>query len=161
MLFNIWPDRSRHNYKVIKDSNNTEMLYDKPVELFINETGRCGKLVGGTPVPVHSKDNAASLEWRRAKQQFDKTFTCALKVGAYVDLYHDNDLTGRWGDRHERPDEEFVKAVRDCDPEAMVRFMLPYIYKRSTPECLIAEYKRLYARRRRDILVAAGARIKT
>lgn len=165
VLFGLYPTRSRHDYKVVRDTYGNEMLYGEPIKLLMNDAGTCAKLIGGTPTPTHQKDSHGSLEWRRAKHAFDKTFLCALKVGAFADLYHNAELCGNWKERTASTDEKFVEAVRACDPEAMVRFMLPFIYKRTTPEmsreCLIQEYKNLYARRRRDILVAAGARVKS
>jgi len=166
VLFHVWADRDRHNYKVLKDTAGGMVMYGEPVRLkMIGPNGISAQIIDGTPVPLLEKKADASTEWAKAKRQFDRSFKCALMVGAFVEVYHGEAMRDRmyWRHRNEMTTNRFVEIVRSMDLEAMVHYLLPLLYIRQTSDLgrdhLLAEYRRYYERRRRDILIAAGARV--
>jgi hypothetical protein len=158
-FFGVQFTRSRHGYKVMRDISGREVLSDHSIVLRMLPTGRTAVIDAGQPVPDLRKDDDASLEWMRAKRAFDKTLFCALKLGAFDELIKDTNVRASARGMH-IPVKPFIQAVQFMDMEAMVRLIAPHMHWASSDaEGWRHAYKKCYAQRRRDILIAAGARI--
>jgi len=161
MLFRLWTNRDKKKYLYVHDQHHTRFLADHPVTCRLERTG-C-RLLEGNPVPRITKDDAASLEWLRAYRTFEKSFRCAVIVGAYDEVIHDRGHPWRsgWKPHSEEQVAQFVELVKSCDVEGMVKHLAPNFGRHTTDaQSALAFLKLHYTRNRRDILIASGARVK-
>lgn len=137
---------------------------DRPIKF---KLGRTWRILEGEPVPAIEKSAEGSLEWQRAKRDFDKVFKVYCKLALAHSEYLRPEVRQEFRTQPEyrlQPDH-FVKAVKTADHEYMVRLLLSAVYwYAATPEQvaerIVGEYAAYYRRRRTQILVAAGARVE-
>jgi hypothetical protein len=168
LFFHLYTDRNKKKYKYVSGVVGRKYLVDAPVYGRFEQ----GKLllVDGKPIPTIEKDSDASLVWRRQKQQMDKAFTTCCKLeafGEYALRVNRMSMTQRDLGHSDRC-AEFVRLVRECDVHGMAAFMAAIglatwvDYKHDVlHQAFRDSYKNYYVRNRRDILIAAGARVET
>lgn len=168
VFFHLYTDRNKKKYKYVSDVVGRKYLVDAPVYGRFEQ----GKLllVDGKPIPDLVKDDAASLAWRRQRSEMTRAFTTCCKLHAFSELCPREARLGmpqREWDREKRI-AEFVRLTREVDVHGMAQFLVgcsmpSWVEYQPEPlhETLVNHYRSFYERCRRDILVAAGARVET
>lgn len=168
-FFGLSLDRDKKGYKYACDVLGTRFLVDAPIYGRF-EAGRL-LLVDGKPVPTLTKDADASLQWRRDKQAMDRVFLTCCKLHAFSE-YTSAEVRSELRQR-DLPDWAsgilgFVRLVQAKDADGMAKFLAAHVlrawasYQPDTIHvALKLAYQSFYASKRRDILVAAGARLET
>jgi len=168
VFFHLYTDRTMKKYKYVSDVVGRKYLVDAPVYGRF-EQGRL-LLVDGKPIPDLVKDDAASLAWRRQRGEMTRAFTTCCKLHAFSELAPREARLGmpqrEWD--NEKRIAEFVRLTREVDVNGMAQFLAgcalrAWVEYQTEPlhEALIGSYRSFYERCRRDILVAAGARVET
>jgi hypothetical protein len=166
-FFTLWVGRDKKRYRYVTDVSGNKYLTDYPIK------GKylMGRLIltDGTPVPTLEKDDAASLQWRRDKQAMDRTFKTCCQLGAFDHLTQSEARMVAGRTYNDFSAEAFVEMVRANDAHAMAHYIgavqlrswVNYANNGTFSAILREAYEAHYNRHRRDILIAAGARVAT
>jgi len=167
-LLGLYIERNSQRFYVVEDCFNQypKMRADKPIRVKMMGCGR-GMVVGGEQVPHIVKDDEGSSEWRSAKFKFDKHLRVLCKLETFDPA--DYEVGIRWrSDRISSSEAaQYVQAVRESNMEWVVRTLARYMRgynpwtRQSFNTTMVDLHKNYYDRNRREILLAAGARVAT